>query len=120
TKALYLLECGEVETAKSYVEKTSPIAQNNLTYRMLYSIFQLQVGKANRDQDYLALGHRAIAICEAHDFKLVEAYCRILILEDVPKDEQLQHINNLKFQFAAFGYTAGLGVLSKKYGKSVW
>lgn len=116
TQALYLLECGDVETAKSYVEKTSPLAQNNLTYRLLHNIFYLQIGKVNRGQDYSALGHRTLALCEAQGFKLVEAYCRILILERVPKEEQLQHVNNLKFQFAAFGYTAGLGALSKKYG----
>ncbi|WP_353130998.1 hypothetical protein [Parapedobacter pyrenivorans] len=116
TKALYLLECGDVETAKAYVEKTSPLALNNLTFRLLHNIFYLQVEKVKRGQDYVALGHRALALCEAQGLKLVETYCRLLILERAPKEEQLQHINNLKFQFAAFGYTAGLGALSKKYG----
>jgi len=114
--ALYLLECDQADVAMSLVAKGNPVSLNNPTYRLLHTLFQLQSGKFVHTGDYRILGQRAISICETYGFKLIEAYCRILILEDVPEDEQVQHINSLKFQFAAFGYTIGLGPLPKKYG----
>lgn len=115
-RAFYLWENGDVEEALSDVKKLSPGAYNNSTYNLLYVIFQLQTGGSSHNKELVEIGQRAIALCEARGFKLVEAYCRILILERVPKEERLRHINNLKFQFAAYGYTAGLGELSKRYG----
>ncbi|SFC79638.1 hypothetical protein SAMN05421747_1283 [Parapedobacter composti] len=114
--AFYLLECGDREAAIAYVAQGSPSSLNHITYRLLHIIFHIQSGKLQGNDDYKILGQRAISICEAYGFKLLETYCRILILEDIPKDEQLLYINNLKFQYAAFGYTMGLAVLSKKYG----
>ncbi|RQP19188.1 hypothetical protein [Parapedobacter defluvii] len=114
--ALYLLECNEPELATALVAKGNALSLDNLSYRLLHALFHLHSGKITHDVNYRILGQRAISICETYGFKLLEAYCRILILEDIPKDEQTQHINNLKFQFAAFGYTIGLGALSKKYG----
>jgi len=114
--ALYLLECNEPELATASVAKGNALSLDNLSYRLLHALFHLHSGKITHDVNYRILGQRAISICETYGFKLLEAYCRILILEDIPKDEQTQHINNLKFQFAAFGYTIGLGALSKKYG----
>ncbi len=113
--ALYLLECGETAKAASYVSQHSPRSLDNLTYRLLHIIFHIQLGKLNGGA-YQHLGHRAIAICETHGFKLLEAYVRILILEELPEEEQLQHINTLKFQFATLGYKIQLGPLAKKYG----
>ncbi len=114
--ALYLLECSKLEAAASLITKENTASLNNLSYRLLHALFHIQYGKLTHNGDHRILGQRAISICETYGFKLLEAYCRILILEEVPKDEQVQHINNLKFQFAAFGYTIGLGALSKKYG----
>ncbi|WP_257670381.1 hypothetical protein [Parapedobacter tibetensis] len=111
--ALYLLECGDIETACAHAAHRSPNSKNNLTYHLLHTIFHIQLGKINGD-DYGNLGQRAISICETHGFKLLGTYFRILTLEEMSREEQLQHISNLKFQFAAFGYT--MGSLSKKYG----
>lgn len=113
---LYLLECNEPELAVSLVAKGNTASLNNLSYRLLHAFFHIESGKLTHNRDHRILGQHAIAICETYGFKLLEAYCRILILEEVPKDEQVQHINNLKYQFAAFGYTIGLGALTKKYG----
>lgn len=114
--AFYLLECGDTEAAVRYASQGSPASMNRTAYRLLYIIFTIQAGKLSGSEDLRTLGQRAISICETYGFKLLEAFCRILILDEVPKDEQAQHINNLKFQFAAFGYTMGLEVRSRKYG----
>ena len=113
--ALYLLECGDVEAAKTHAEYRSPSSWDNLTYQLLHIILHIQLAKLGSD-DYGNQGLRAITICETYEFRLLEAYCRILMLEEMPKEEQLLHINALKFQFAAFGYTMTMGPLSKKYG----
>lgn len=116
--AMYLLECDELVKAASWADKISSVSPSpsNLSYRLLNALFHIQFGKLTHNNDYRSLGQLAISICETYGFRLLEAYCRILVLEGVPKDEQMQHLNNLKFQFAAFGYTLGLGKLSKKYG----
>lgn len=113
--ALYLLECGDLETAKIYAKNKSPNSHNNLTYQLLHIMLTIQLGKLSGD-NYGDLGQRAITICETYEFRLLEAYYRILTLEEMSKEEQLRHINALKFQFAAFGYTMTMGPLSKKYG----
>jgi len=114
--ALYLVECGEAEKAYASVSPQSLSHQDNPSYRLLYTIFLIQSGRLTGQDEYRKLGQQAIAICETYGFKLLEAYCRILILEEVPEADQSLHVNNLKFQFAAFGYTVGLRSLSKKYG----
>ncbi|MFB2120691.1 hypothetical protein [Parapedobacter sp. 2B3] len=114
--AFYLWENGRGEEALSRVKRLSLNAHNNSTYQLLYIIFLLQTSDAASSHDVVEIGQRAIALCEARGFKLLEAYCRFLMLERVSKEERIQHINNLKFQFAAYGYTAGLGALSKRYG----
>jgi len=113
---LYLLECNKLEVATPLITKENTASLNNLSYRLLHALFHIQSGKLTHIEDYRIIGQRAISICETYGFKLLEAYYRILILGEVPKDEQIHHINSLKFQFAAFGYTMGLGALSKKYG----
>ena len=115
--AFFTWETDDRESALPKVGNLSLERYANSTYHLLYVIFQLQAGRSDRDEEQLvAVAQRAIALCEARGFKLLEAYCRILILEKVPKEERLRHLNNLKFQFAAYGYMAGLGALSKKYG----
>jgi len=114
--AFYLWENGSADEALSRVKHLSLNTYNNSTYQLMYVIFQLQMGDSTDNPHIVEISQRAIALCEARGFKLIEAYCRILILERVPKEERLQHINNLKFQFAAYGYTAGLGALSRRYG----
>src|SRR5690606_1184462 len=115
-RAFYRWENGDTEQALSDVRKLSIYKYNNPTYRLMHAVFQLQTGDCDKEKDLVEIGRRAIALCEARDLKLVEAYCRILILERVPKEERLGHINNLKFQFTAYGYKAGLGALSQRYG----
>ncbi|HWK58062.1 MAG TPA: hypothetical protein VNQ80_12015 [Parapedobacter sp.] len=114
--AFYLWENGDVDEALSRVKRLSLNTHDNSTYRLLYIIFQLQIDDSSTNHAMVEISQRAITLCEARGFKLIEAYCRMLILERVSKEERLQHINNLKFQFAAYGYTAGLGALTKRYG----
>lgn len=114
--AFYLWENDNVNAALARVKHLSINTHNNATYQLMYVVFQLQTGDFATNQHIQEMSQRAITLCEARGFKLIEAYCRILILEQVPKEERLNHINNLKFQFAAYGYTAGLGALSRRYG----
>ena len=118
---LFLLECVECNngerTPATFLVEEHPGSLNNLSYRLLHALFHLQPKKNARcSKKQRALGEQAISICETHGFRLLEAYCRVLILKEVSKTEQQQHVNNLKFQFAAFGYTIGLHALSRKYG----
>ncbi len=114
--ALFLLESNDVHQALAFATNGNPRSQNNLLYRLLHAIFHMQSRICPLNYEYRRLGQIAIAICEDHGFKLLETYCRILMLDDVSKDEQIQHINNIKFQFAAFGYNLGINAISKKYG----
>lgn len=114
--AFYLWENGDVEKALSSVKQLSLTTHHNSAYHLLYVVFQLQTSDSANNKEMVEIGQRAIALCEARGFKLIEAYCRILLLERVSKEERLQHINNLKFQFAAYGYMDGVGALSKRYG----
>ena len=116
---LFLLECNkrELATAAAVIAKKTDQPSTNISYRLLHALLQMQADKhISTNDDHRTLAQRAISICEAHGFKLLETYCRVLILKEVPKDEQIQHLNNVKFQFAAFGYTMGLGALSRRYG----
>ena len=114
--AFYLWEAGETEKALSAVEPLSLHAHQNTIYHLLYAIFRLQTAGPMSNSTLVEISQRAINLCEAHGFKFVEVYCRILLLEQVPQDERQQHINNLKFQFAAYGYMDGLGTLTQRYG----
>ena len=114
--ALYLWEDGNKESALAAVGRLSLNTHTSATYQLLYIVFQLQTGDSTNNETLVEIGQRALNLCEANGFKLVEAYCRIQLLERVSKDERIQHINNLKYQFAAYGYTDGLGALSQRYG----
>lgn len=114
--ALFLLECGEAEAAQQQLSQQIPAHQQTLSYRLLYAIFLLQSGLPGQAQDTRKVGQEAISLCDSYGLKLIESYCRVLILETVPKDEQSLHINSLKYHFTAFGYTIGLKTLSRKYG----
>ncbi|MGK6350932.1 hypothetical protein [Parapedobacter sp. DT-150] len=113
--ALYLLECGDIDTALQYATYRSPHSLNNMTYSLLHAIFHILLGKF-KDAKHDEITHRAIAACDAYGFKLLGAYCRVLALRGMPRDERLRNINELKFQSLAFGYVIGVEALSKKYG----
>lgn len=98
------------------MKQLSLTTHQNSAYQLMYIVFHLQTSDSADNKEMVEIGQRAIALCEARGFKLIEAYCRILLLERVSKEERLQHINNLKFQFAAYGYMDGVGALSKQYG----
>lgn len=114
--AFYLWEKGETEEALLTVNQLSLTTHNNSIYHLLYIIFKLQTSDSSNNEELAEVGQQAIALAELRGFKLIEAYCRILLLERVPNEERLLHISNLKYQFAAYGYTNGLGALSRKYG----
>lgn len=116
TNSFFLSGHGAVDQASSLIAQLSLNTHENSTYQLMYIIFQLQLENPANNQHIVEIGECAISLCEIRGFKLIEAYCRILILERLPQEDRLQHINNLRFQFAAYGYTAGLGALSKRYG----
>lgn len=113
--ALCLLECGEADMAMAHYIGHVSYTDTTASHQLLNTFFLLQYA-LHKGEDIVEPGKRVISVCEAFGFRLLEAYCRLLIIEEIPKNEKKQYINNLKFQFAAFGYTTGLGVLSKNYG----
>lgn len=106
--ALFLTECGEVETASAYASRLSTNYPNNFAYLVIYNIFLIQWKKLRREEDYHKLGRQTASICEVRGFRLLESYCWMLILDENPKDE-LPHLDpNLGLQSPIFDYTAGL------------
>ncbi len=113
--ALFLLECRDADMAMAHYIGHASYADTTAGHQLLNTFFLLQYA-LHKGEDIVEPGKRVIERCEAFGFRLLEAYCRLLIIEEIPEREKRQYINNLKFQFAAFGYTTGLGALSKKYG----
>src|SRR5690606_31076258 len=96
---LFLLECHKPElvAAAASIANESGKSLNNLSYRLLHALLHIQSSKRTvPNSNHRILAQRAISICETYGFKLLEAYCRVLILKEVPKEEQIQHVNSLK------------------------
>lgn len=100
--ALYLLECEEGRAAIQCVRQLTNW-EHRPVLRLLHAFYQVHLRKLQH-KDYKDVVGRAAAICDKLGFKLLDAYCSLLLMDTMPKNEQLRQISYLKFQFNTPNY----------------
>lgn len=105
--ALFLLEIGEEQAAVRCVERLSPDEiQQYAVLRLLHTFYNIHLLDF-RGKPHNQLVRSAAVLSESHRFKLLETYCSLLQLKEMPKKQQLRQISNLKVQLTTTlpGYT---------------
>ncbi|WP_353185986.1 hypothetical protein [Parapedobacter lycopersici] len=99
--ALFLLESGDETAASQCIEQLSTSnLQQYPVLNLLHTIFNIHVLKLH-GESCRHLVQSAIIISESYGFKLLEAYCSLLLLDEMPKNKQLRQLSHLKFQFTS-------------------
>lgn len=102
--ALYLLECKEERAAVRCIDQLpSNLENQHPILRILHTFYRIHLLKL-QNKDYRELTGQAAALCEELEFKLLEAYCSLLLMDKMPKKEQLRQISYLKFQLNTPNY----------------
>src|SRR5690606_24275340 len=94
--ALFLLECDEEEKAEHYIKLCSNLQEHSIL-SLVYTLYRIHLLK-RRNENYKNLIPIVVAISENYGFRLLEMYCSLLTIDNIPKQEQLRQISLMKLR----------------------